>query len=121
MRGNCFNDAFMGNVDMTPEGKVKKFVTATLRDNGVYYFFPVTGGFGTSGIPDIIGCYRGMFFGLECKAGDNKPTALQENQMRTIRTAGGSTLVVNEENMGGVMAWLRVEYQLFVNNIRSKA
>ena len=63
---------------MTPEAKVKKKVAAVLKDLGAFYFYPVTGGYGRSGIPDIIGCYQGMFFGIECKAGSNKPTPLQE-------------------------------------------
>jgi len=54
---------------MTPEAKVKKVVASQLRSLKAYYFYPVTGGYGKSGVPDIIGCYRGKFFGIECKAG----------------------------------------------------
>ena len=38
---------------MTPEAKVKKKVTEILKQFGAYYFYPVTGGYGMSGIPDI--------------------------------------------------------------------
>lgn len=92
---------------MTPEAKVKKKVVNVLKENGAYYFFPATGGFGRSGVPDIVGCYRGVFFGIECKAGSNKPTALQEAEMRKIREANGITLVVNEENIDDVKIMLR--------------
>ena len=92
---------------MTPEAKVKKRVVNVLKENGAYYFFPATGGFGRSGVPDIVGCYRGLFFGIECKAGSNKPTALQEAEMRKIREANGITLVVNEENIDDVKIMLR--------------
>lgn len=92
---------------MTPEAKVKKRVVNVLKENGAYYFFPATGGFGRSGVPDIVGCYRGVFFGIECKAGSNKPTALQEAEMRKIREANGITLVVNEENIDDVKIMLR--------------
>ncbi len=51
----------------TPEAKVKKVVVRQLKALGAYYFSPVTGGFGRSGVPDIVGCFRGHFFAIECK------------------------------------------------------
>ena len=54
---------------MTPEAKVKKKVVEQLKALNAYYFFPATGGYGKSGVPDIVGCYKGKFFGIECKAG----------------------------------------------------
>ena len=84
---------------MTPEAKVKKVVVQQLKDIGAYYFYPVTGGYGRSGVPDIVGCYQGLFFGIECKAGKNKRTPLQEKNLKEISEAGGLALVVNEENM----------------------
>lgn len=92
---------------MTPEAKVKKKVVDVLKKGGAYYFFPATGGYGRSGVPDIVGCYRGVFFAIECKAGSNKPTALQEAEMRKIREASGLTLVVNEDNINDVVILLR--------------
>ena len=84
---------------MTPEAKVKKKVTEQLRKLGAYHFYPVTGGYGRSGVPDIVGCYRGNFFAFECKAGKNKPTALQDKNLSDIGVAGGIACVVNEDNM----------------------
>jgi hypothetical protein len=40
---------------MTPEGKVKKKIVEQLKALGCYYFFPATGGYGKSGVPDIVG------------------------------------------------------------------
>tara|TARA_R110000868_G_scaffold394205_1_gene665448 strand:+ start:298 stop:600 length:303 start_codon:yes stop_codon:yes gene_type:complete len=88
---------------MTPEVKVKKVVVKQLNSVGAYYFYPVTGGFGASGVPDVVGCYKGKFFGIECKAGKNKPTALQFQNLMKITAAGGISLVVNEENMNDVL------------------
>jgi hypothetical protein len=87
---------------MTPEAKVKKKVVDVVKKNSAYYFFPATGGYGRSGVPDVVCCYRGIFIGIECKAGTNKPTGLQELEMAKIRNAGGFTLVVNEDNIDGV-------------------
>lgn len=92
---------------MTPEAKVKKKVVDVLKKGGAYYFFPATGGYGRSGVPDIVGCYRGVFFAIECKAGTNKPTALQEAEMHKIREANGQILVVNEDNINDVVILLR--------------
>ena len=86
----------------TPESRVKRVVVNQLKQLKAYYFFPATGGYGRSGVPDIIGCWKGMFFGIECKAGKNKPTALQDKNLRDISDAGGLALVVNEENMKDV-------------------
>ena len=84
---------------MTPEKKVKTTVTRYIKEIGCYYFFPATGGFGKSGVPDIIGCYEGRFFGIECKAGKGKVTALQQNNLERIAANGGIALVINELNM----------------------
>lgn len=92
---------------MTPEAKVKAKVVKILKAHGVYYFYPVTGGFGRSGIPDVICCVSGYFLAIECKAGNNKPTPLQEAEMQKIRNAGGVTLVVNETNIDDVELLIR--------------
>ena len=84
---------------MTPEAKVKKKATTILKDVGAYYFYPVTGGYGSSGVPDIVACYKGRFIGIECKAGKNKPTALQEKNLNSISSNGGVALVINENNL----------------------
>ena len=87
---------------MTPEAKVKRVVAQQLREIKAYYFYPATGGYGKSGVPDIVGCYKGKFFGIECKAGKNKPTALQEKNLKDITESNGIALVVNEANMQNI-------------------
>jgi hypothetical protein len=37
----------------------------------------------------------GHFVGIECKAGNNQPTALQEKNLKAIRSAGGLSFCVN--------------------------
>jgi len=91
---------------MTPEAKVKASVTKILKEFGAYYFSPMTGGFGRSGVPDIICCYRGFFIAIECKAGKNKPTALQEREMGKVNAAGGMAILINEVNVHVVRAVL---------------
>ncbi len=92
---------------LTPEKKVKNKCVTLIKAYGVYYFFPSMNGFGRSGVPDIICCVNGKFLGVECKAGDNRPTGLQLLEMCKIRDAGGKTLVVNEENISELEALLK--------------
>lgn len=93
---------------MTPEAKVKKKVVDVIKKNNAYYFFPATGGYGRSGVPDIVCCYRGHFIAIECKAGTNKPTPLQEAEMAKILKAQGFVRVVNEDNIDDVQAMFRL-------------
>jgi len=83
----------------TPEKKVKDAVTKILKAYDAYYFYPATGGFGRSGVPDIVVCFRGQFIGIECKAGNNTTTALQDRELEKIDKAGGIAMVVNETNI----------------------
>lgn len=86
----------------TPEKKVKDKVRQCLNARMVFHFMPATYGFGASGIADIVGCYLGKFFAIECKAGDNRPTALQVKNLERVSKAGGYALVVNERNIADV-------------------
>jgi riboflavin biosynthesis pyrimidine reductase len=80
----------------TPEKKVKDKVKKLLAEHGAYYFMPATGGFGKSGVPDIVACIKGRFVGIECKANGGKPTALQEKNLVDIMNKGGVAILVDE-------------------------
>ena len=47
----------------------------------------------TMGLPDIIGCYFGVFFAIELKSEEGRPTALQTIILNLIRMAGGQVCV----------------------------
>lgn len=83
----------------TPEKKVKIKVCEILKAHDCYYFYASTGGYGASGIPDIIACYKGLFLGIECKANGNKATALQNKHLTLIKQAGGFSVVIDEHNI----------------------
>ena len=91
----------------TPEKVVKDAVTKVLKSEDAYYFFPATHGYGRSGVPDIIACVNGRFLAIECKAGGNKPTALQTREIENIRIAGGVAVVASEENWDEVRLLVR--------------
>ena len=88
---------------MTPEGKVKEVVKKFLKEKGIYYIMPATGGYGSSGAPDIVVCHKGKFYGLEVKSGENKPTALQMDNLDRIEKNGGYAFVINESNVNDYM------------------
>jgi hypothetical protein len=83
----------------TPEKKVKRKVMAQLKEMRAYTVTPMTGGFGNSGVPDVLCCYKGRFVGIECKANGGKATALQIHNLNSIEIAGGVALLVNESNV----------------------
>lgn len=73
---------------MTPEGKVKKKVSALLKERGVYYFMPVQNGMGKPGL-DYHCIHKGVGFCVETKAPGGKLTARQELTATEVRDAGG--------------------------------
>jgi Holliday junction resolvase len=91
----------------TPESKVKKQVKKILDDLGAYHFSPMMDGYGRSGVPDIIACYKGRFIGIECKAGDNKPTLLQLRNIEDIKRNQGLAIVINEGNIESLLALVK--------------
>ena len=46
-----------------------------------------------AGVPDIIACLSGQFYGIEVKVGRNKPSPLQLANLRAIAKAGGVDIV----------------------------
>jgi hypothetical protein len=53
-------------------------------------------GFGQRGIPDIIGCYQGVFFGLEVKlpGKEHTLTPIQSRTLNKIKHSGGKAAMV---------------------------
>lgn len=102
---------------VTPEGKVKYKLVKFLNslEPRPYMFFPVPGGYGRSGIPDIVGCWKGRMFAIECKAPGKagNTTALQRRELQRINEAGGVAFVYDgsildedmEAILSGTPAW----------------
>lgn len=93
----------------TKENLVKKKVKDILKELECYSFSPIGGAYSSRGVPDIIGCLNGVFFGIEAKAGKGKTTALQDRELQRIKDAGGIALVVNEENLDSLKTVLMEE------------
>lgn len=82
----------------TPEGRVKTAVKKYLDAKGAWHCMPMGTGFGKSGVPDILACYRGRFLAIETKAPGKRghTTLLQQQQIANIAARGGHAVVVDD-------------------------
>lgn len=78
-----------------PEKQFENRVKAYLKAHGAWFVKYWGGGpFTTSGIPDILVCWRGRFVAIETKSAIGEPTALQIWTINKINAAGGLAYVV---------------------------
>ncbi len=82
----------------TPEGRVKDAIKRYLNKVGAWWCMPATGGFGKSGVPDFLVCWKGVFIGIEAKAPGKagNTTPAQNDQIAQIIAAGGVALVCDD-------------------------
>lgn len=95
---------------MTPEGRVKRRISAYLRHlkaYGVWYDMPVPGGWGKSTL-DYYGCYRGRFFAIEAKRPGETPTDRQQAIIADLVQAGAAVFVIDDPDVGipQLRAWV---------------
>jgi len=90
------------------EQQIQKKITNYLESQGCYVVKVVSAT--KAGVPDILGCYEGVFFGIEVKtprtAGN--VSKLQEYNLDKIREADGHSIVAwsveqVEEFIGGLL------------------
>jgi hypothetical protein len=78
---------------MTPEAKVKAEIKKVLAEYNCWYFMPMMNGYGRTGVPDFIGCYKGRLFAVEAKSGTGELTPNQEREIAAIWAADGCVVV----------------------------
>ncbi|MFW6062212.1 MAG: VRR-NUC domain-containing protein [Planctomycetota bacterium] len=84
---------------MLNENGVKEAVKRRLKKRGAWWTMPHQRGFSQAGVPDILVCINGRFLAIETKYGKNRPTARQQQQLDRIETAGGTAVVINENDL----------------------
>lgn len=84
------------------EKDVKDAVKIILKKYKAWYFMPVTGGYGKSGVPDFACVYKGHPIFIETKFGYNKPTPLQKLEMEKLYNSGAIVFVINENSVSVV-------------------
>lgn len=72
------------------ETKIKKL----LAESGAYYVKYFGCGFTQAGVPDILACIGGRFVGIEVKADNGRPSALQIHNLKQIQASGGVGILV---------------------------
>lgn len=83
--------------------EIKKYLSSLGSD--VFFWKEHGGPYGTSGVPDIICCYKGRFLGLEVKLPSGKLTELQKRAIAKINRAGGIAFrVESSEDVRAIIA-----------------
>jgi Holliday junction resolvase len=78
------------------EARLSRTIMAALREHGAFCFKVHGGPLMMAGLPDIVGVYRGRFFGVETKNPDgSKPTAIQLHRHDQMRQAGAIVVVAH--------------------------
>ena len=92
----------------TPEGRVKRKVSAALKQlPACYRFMPVQQGLGASTL-DYLCCVAGQFVAVETKAPGRQLTPRQAIVADEIRKAGGLVFVVDgETSLHNMIAYLQ--------------
>lgn len=78
------------------ESTLRSNIVRKLRGYSGWWFVTHGAQFQTGGLPDIIGCYQGMFYGLEVKlpGKEHTLTERQSHRLEQIRRAGGKATMV---------------------------
>jgi Holliday junction resolvase len=78
------------------ESNLSRKIMAVLRLEGAFVFKVWGSEHMMAGLPDLIGCYEGKFFGFEVKVPENRKgaTAIQLRIQQKIRDAGGISHII---------------------------
>lgn len=81
---------------MPPESRLRTAIVKQLTAYSGYWFVTHQSGTQEKGLPDIIGCYAGMFYGLEVKLPGKLHTLTKRQSvvLEKIQHAGGKASVV---------------------------
>lgn len=77
-----------------PESRKSREISASIRARGGFVFKVHGSSLMMNGVPDLVGCYKGYFFGLETKMEDNDLSPVQRLRARQIKAAGGIAVTV---------------------------
>lgn len=101
---------------MTPEGAVKRDIKKALATLGLqqaggrpvadpsvgWYYMPANNGMGAGGLPDFMGVYKTIPWGIEAKATGKKAAPLQEARRNEMLPAGYIWFLVDGTTVGQV-------------------
>ena len=76
---------------MAGESRLQTKILKRLEKRGAYAIKVISAN--KNGVHDIIGCYLGLFFSIEVKFGNNKPSPLQLAHLQLVENAGGASII----------------------------
>ena len=92
------------------ETQFKKKVQQFLTDIGAWHVKFMGTQYTPSGIPDILACIHGRFYGIELKTDHGIVSPLQLRQLEKIRQAGGQGILLRPSGFDDfrkeVLAWI---------------
>jgi Holliday junction resolvase len=75
------------------EKEITYAIKSLLNQFGIWHFKHFGGLYAPKGIPDIIGCYKGRFIGIEVKVASGRVSPDQERVIQNINDAGGLAFI----------------------------
>lgn len=94
---------------MINESQLTSQIKNYLKMKGAYCEKIFGGGFQSSGIPDILCCYKGLFIAIEVKSptGKGRASDIQKLKVKTIRQCGGIAFITdNIEEVERLFNWI---------------
>lgn len=76
-----------------PETYLQRSIKKIVRQRGGYIVKQHGSMIAEPGIPDLLGCYKGIFIAIECKELNNIPSSAQGIHCRQIKSANGFTMI----------------------------
>ena len=98
------------------EKDVKRRVKQIFETHGYFWWMPPMNGFGKTGVADFNAIKHGVFFAVETKFKNNKPTHRQCAFLESITAEQGYGFLVNETNV----EWLDVFLSSFARAIKAQ-
>lgn len=104
------------------ESKFQSECIKLLRRKGAYVE-NISGGsiYQASGISDLVGCYKGVYLGLELKTGNYTPTELQKSKLNNVIKAGGIGQVIIHDPKRNLDGFKQLSTYLLYIDINGKA
>ena len=78
-----------------PEARLSRDIMAALRRRGAFVFKVWGSEHMMAGLPDISGCYRGQFIGVETKMPGGKTSRIQDHVRGKLLRAGAHVMVAH--------------------------
>lgn len=79
---------------MKTHTQLRQEVQKWFEDRGAYVVPTNSHGYGRKGVPDLLACHAGRFYGVEIKVGPDKPSPWQTRELNAIRKANGRAWVI---------------------------